>query len=1010
MPIFARCSGFQIHDGNFYEVSGDVNLRPHQPELISGDNYEAHLGAAQTPAIMDGSTASELQDGWTEASRRPSSGAARSLRRIAAPVVPYGASRFLTPGSSNFSRDTRSCSSTSSVRTPGSGGSTLDPVRVSVPEWNKPATSSPRCHLFCNQWTHSSDPQSHHRLHPDTLADPYILDPEARQNCSYSPFQQSSPDFPDHRANNFVASVRADPRPSIHGGTFITAQNVNNDYRHGEIGINILHRGVALEALHDSADSFPQPKCHPETREKMLDNLWEYATGPGPREKILWLYGPAGAGKSAIMWSLCEKLEAAGRLGGTFFFKRGHPTRGNAKALFSTIAYRLALRVPWLKGPISQAVENDPSLVGSAPNIQFQKLILGPCQSADNQDPPIIIIDGLDECEGHQMQQEILSILVDCFPQHHRSLRILIASRPEAHISKITGAAYYHALNVEQSFKDVQKYLFDEFTRIHHAHPRTMLHIPSPWPSEEEVRTLVRRSSGYFIYAATIVKFVDDPNFRPTERLAAIIGNRTDPEFDSPFDSLDQLYTQILNTAPRKIQLVNILRVITYFPGHFSPCKIDQLLELDAGNTALALRALYSLIRGPSNRNMLDDDLNSSRCKISWHHASFGDFLRDPTRAGNFHVGGVEAQTDLARSILKAISSVACCEHVGWDINWAWINYVVSSITPSTELLPLIRQINPVFLLSYDSDISELKKIIRWFQEIKPPPTDLIQLWEDYIFLDHFYISLMPMTLESYSPPDSSAFQIEECEEALSKSPGLLCIFHAIDILSSPSIFLVKSLLDRSWDEMREIICPIRDIVGEDLTKLQLLSTWMKDRAKDCQWAMEHKNMARRCIRVLKDVDSGELNVHFWSWTCPSWGLLIRTTPPCPELLQEICEFVPPFWMCDDTDRPGLDPMDFHNVVQWFKTFQVPPLAVIHRWEGYFMKVYHCLKASRHYEGSPHGLSPLYLELKRQIEEQNQEYSFNDYSHCVAHLTWLYQEEEAQHVGEVWRNRAQIRS
>ncbi|KAJ7700422.1 hypothetical protein B0H17DRAFT_925538, partial [Mycena rosella] len=314
---------------------------------------------------------------------------------------------------------------------------------------------------------------------------------------------------PDYGANGlspYWDHLQAVPEPSIHGGTFITAQNVHHEYRHGETGINILHRGVALEALHDSADSFPQPKCHPETREKMLNDLWDYATTSEPRSQVLWLHGPAGAGKSAIMWSLCERLQNAGRIGGTFFFKRGHPTRGNVRALFSTIAYRLALRIPWLKGPISQAVENDPSLISSTPRIQFQQLILGPCRARADQAPAIIIIDGLDECEGHQMQQEILRILSNY--QHHNSVRILVASRPEAHISEITSnGAAYQAFNVEQSFEDVQKYLMDEFARIRQARARTMKNVPIPWPSKEELNTLVRKSSGHFIYASTIIKF-----------------------------------------------------------------------------------------------------------------------------------------------------------------------------------------------------------------------------------------------------------------------------------------------------------------------------------------------------------------------------------------------------------------------------------------------------------------------------------------------------------------------
>ncbi|KAJ7700468.1 hypothetical protein B0H17DRAFT_1251451, partial [Mycena rosella] len=249
-------------------------------------------------------------------------------------------------------------------------------------------------------------------------------------------------------------------------------------------------------------------------REKMLADLRKYATTREPRNQVLWLHGPAGAGKSAIMWSLYERL-ADCRIQGVsalLSFSSAGIRLGEMREhynLFPTIAYRLAFRIPWLKGPISQAVENDPSLVSSTPEIQFQRLILGPCQSRADRAPMIIIIDGLDECEGQQIQQEILRILSSY--QHHNSVPILVASRPEAHISEITlkGSAY-QAFNLEQSFEDVQKYLSDEFGRIHLAHQRTMGDIPPPWPSEGELETLVRKSSGHFIYASTI-KFVDDP-------------------------------------------------------------------------------------------------------------------------------------------------------------------------------------------------------------------------------------------------------------------------------------------------------------------------------------------------------------------------------------------------------------------------------------------------------------------------------------------------------------------
>ncbi|KAJ6496411.1 hypothetical protein C8R45DRAFT_797445, partial [Mycena sanguinolenta] len=97
-----------------------------------------------------------------------------------------------------------------------------------------------------------------------------------------------------------------------------------------------------------------------------------------PEESIIWLYGPAGAGKSAIMQTFAREMQMAGRLGGSFFFKRGHATRGNGKALFTTIAYQLALGVPWLKAPISRIVEDDPIMLARSLDTQVQKLICEP--------------------------------------------------------------------------------------------------------------------------------------------------------------------------------------------------------------------------------------------------------------------------------------------------------------------------------------------------------------------------------------------------------------------------------------------------------------------------------------------------------------------------------------------------------------------------------------------------------------------------------------------------------
>jgi hypothetical protein len=121
-------------------------------------------------------------------------------------------------------------------------------------------------------------------------------------------------------------------------------------------GLHILYRAAAGDATHDAEDRFPQPRCHPETRKKMLDVLWNWTCGIEPPttlifedyenvhasdnsssdtnfSPIVWLHGPAGAGKSAIAQSLCQKLEEEGHLRASFFFKRGHPSRGPNNSL-----------------------------------------------------------------------------------------------------------------------------------------------------------------------------------------------------------------------------------------------------------------------------------------------------------------------------------------------------------------------------------------------------------------------------------------------------------------------------------------------------------------------------------------------------------------------------------------------------------------------------------------------------------------------------------------------------
>ncbi|KAJ7248314.1 hypothetical protein C8J57DRAFT_1080111 [Mycena rebaudengoi] len=289
-----------------------------------------------------------------------------------------------------------------------------------------------------------------------------------------------------------------------------------------------------------------------------------------------------------------------------------------------------------------------PYLVAKSMNVQLQKLIMDPCASLDTSRPTTIIIDGLDECEGRQVQQEVLRLISTAVCKRPPSLRFLIASRPEPHIREIFEASLFgglhHTCNVEQSKEDVRKYLVDAFARIHREHEQTMAGVLSPWPSQEVVEHFVEKSSGYFIYAWTVIRFIDDKDFRPTEQLEAF---QDASHLGSPFSALDQLYVQILSTVPACHRLLPILRALEFFDFQLRISGSEQVLELKPGDVRLILRNLHSILHVPKP---------GDKPFIHTYHASFLDFLNDQSRSGQFYVGGLQHRVELGKSVLKALS------------------------------------------------------------------------------------------------------------------------------------------------------------------------------------------------------------------------------------------------------------------------------------------------------------------------------------------------------------------
>ena len=131
--------------------------------------------------------------------------------------------------------------------------------------------------------------------------------------------------------------------------------------------------------------------------------------------------------------------------------------------------------------------------------------------------------------------------------------------------------------------------------------------VPRPWPSEDVICRLVRKSGGYFIYASTVIKFIDEEGFSPTDRLDRVLNGSdlaVSPSEPAPFAELDKLYLQTLSSCPTS-KLPMLKHVFGYIEfdamrggvdSNITVAEIEELLDLPRGPVKLSLRGLRSLV------------------------------------------------------------------------------------------------------------------------------------------------------------------------------------------------------------------------------------------------------------------------------------------------------------------------------------------------------------------------------------------------------------------------------
>ena len=350
-------------------------------------------------------------------------------------------------------------------------------------------------------------------------------------------------------------------------------------------------------------------------------------------QRVFWLNGLAGTGKSTIAQTFAETTFADGKLGASFFCSRDFEEKSNLQAIFPTLAFQLAYRYPQFREQLLQVLKANPDIGRESLSSQLEQVIIRPFR--ETQIPTLIIIDALDECKDKEPASALLSVL----SRHMHEIpevKFFITGRPEPPIREgfrlkplrpITDVLKLHDAKRSSVDGDIKLYLNTYLTDIRNT--RSDCEFPKEWPSSHDINGLCKKANGLFIYASTVVKFIGSEYHLPTKRLDLILRSQG----AAHEGGIDLLYTKILQLAfqgadPDEQELYSYFRnVVGAVVLVFHPLSGKDLSNLvrnceTPSQISTTLRFLHSLLNVPG----------SEEEPIRVFHKSFPDFLTNRSR------------------------------------------------------------------------------------------------------------------------------------------------------------------------------------------------------------------------------------------------------------------------------------------------------------------------------------------------------------------------------------------
>lgn len=381
-------------------------------------------------------------------------------------------------------------------------------------------------------------------------------------------------------------------------------------------------------------DAIEDVICLEGTRVEVLDSINTWVRDASTSEKVLWIRGMAGRGKSTVASTVAYqwKYWSASAI---FHFRRGQSEAD--KRLVCALARQLGncTLLPEVKESILQSVRENPDIGQGRLQDQFQALFVRPLSRLSNISLPILlVIDALDECTDVNYAVNFVNLLDRFLPSISINVKVLLTTRPEAPLLSALEPTPWHARDLDSApdiDSDIAKFLERGFLRI-----RERYSFAKDWPSQNDVRAIVQMSQGLFQWVRTAIEYMMEGS--PKDRLEDLL------TLPSVCDGMDDLYLQILSKAfnaakkspQRRDIFFHILGTLAAAPH---PISLETLSFLYADHAVLQKKTADGIIQYLRlevliNLGSLIHIPHSHADPIQLIHTSVRDLLVDMKRCG----------------------------------------------------------------------------------------------------------------------------------------------------------------------------------------------------------------------------------------------------------------------------------------------------------------------------------------------------------------------------------------